>query len=71
MIYMKAFYLKHHLGLLKKTERIFKLNELPKTKTDPVNYQEKFHNNIQHHPHHLYVFTDGSMDNEKQPAQLF
>ena len=65
MIYMKASYLKHHLGSLKKTEVIFKLNELLETKTHPITYLEKFHNILQHHPDHLYVFMDGSKDNDK------
>ena len=66
MIYMKPSYLKHHLGSLKKTSAVvFELNELPKTKTHPITYQEKFHNILQHHPNHLYVFTDDSKDNDK------
>ena len=44
---------------------ILELNELSKTKTHPSTYQEKFHNIFQHHPDHLYVFTDGSNDNNK------
>ena len=31
----------------------------------PSTYQEKCHNILQHHPDHLYVFTDGSKDNHK------
>ena len=44
---------------------IFGLNELPKTKTHPITYQKKFHNILQHHPNHLYVFTDGSKNHDK------
>ena len=44
---------------------IFELKELPKTKSHPINYQEKFHNILQHHPDHLYIFMDGSKDNDK------
>ena len=38
---------------------------LHKIKTHPSTYQEKFRNILQHHPNHLYVFTDGSKDNDK------
>ena len=62
---MKALYHKHHPGLLKKNKVILKLNELSKTKTHPSTYQEKFHNILEYHPNHLYVFTDGSKDNDK------
>ena len=62
---MKTSYLTHHLGSLKKLEVILKLNELPKTKTHPSTYQEKLRNLLEHHPNHLYVFTDGSKDNNK------
>ena len=51
--------------IIKIPEVIYKLNELPKSKTYPSTYQEKFHNILQHHPDHLYVFTDGSKDNNK------
>ena len=51
--------------IIKKPKVIFKLNELPKTKTHPITYQEKFYNILQHHPDHLYVFMDGSKDNNK------
>ena len=44
---------------------ILKLNELSKIKTQPSTYQEKFHNILQHHRDLLYVFTDGSKDNNK------
>ena len=43
-----------------------KLNELFKTKTHSCTYQEKFHNILQFHPNHLYVFMDGSKDNNKK-----
>ena len=36
-----------------------------KQKIHPITYQEKFHNILQHHPDHLYVFTDCSKDNDK------
>ena len=42
---------------------ILELNEHSKTKTHPSTYLEKFHNILQHHPDHLYAFTDGSKDN--------
>ena len=51
--------------IIKKPEVIFELNELPKTKTHPITYQEKFHHILQHHPDHRYVFTGGSKDNDK------
>ena len=28
-----------------------------------LTYGEEFHNILQHHPDHLYAFTDGSKDN--------
>ena len=37
---------------------ILELNEHSKTKTHPSTYQEKFSNILQHHPDHIYVFTD-------------
>ena len=42
---------------------ILELNEHSKTKIHPNTYQEKFYNILQHHPDHLYVFTDGFKDN--------
>ena len=51
--------------IIKKTKAILELNELPKTKTHPSIYQEKFRNILPHHPDHLYVFTDGSKDNDQ------
>ena len=42
---------------------ILELNEHSKIKTHPNTYQEKFYNILQHHPDHLYVFTDESKDN--------
>ena len=51
--------------IIKKPEVIFKLNELPKTKTHPSTYQEKFRNILQNHPDHLYAFIDISKDNDK------
>ena len=44
---------------------ILKLNEHFKTKTHSSTYQEKFHNILQHHSDHLYIFTDGSKENNK------
>ena len=52
-------------GIIQKSKVIFKLNELPKTKTHPCTYQEKFCNILQHYHDHLCVFTDGSKDNDK------
>ena len=43
--------------IIKKPKVILELNELPKTKTHPSTYQEKFRNILQYHPNHLYVFT--------------
>ena len=42
------------------------MNELSKTetKTHPSTYQ-KFRNILQQHPDYIYVFTDGSKDNDK------
>ena len=51
--------------IIKNPKVILELNELSKTKTHPSSYQEKFHNILQHHPDHLYVYTDGSKDNNK------
>ena len=51
--------------ILEKPEVILKLNELPKTKTHPRTYMEKFHHIVSHHPEHLHVFTDGSKDHNR------
>ena len=51
--------------IIKTPKVIIELNEHCKTKTHPTNYQEKFHNILQHHPDHLYVFTGGSKANNK------
>ena len=49
-----------------KTPKVsLELKEHSKTKTHPNTYQEKFYNILQHHPDHLYVFTDGSKDNDR------
>ena len=53
------------LRIIKKTEVIFELNELPITKSHSITYQEKFHNILEHHLDYLYVFTDGSKGNDK------
>ena len=47
------------LGLLKKTEVIFWMNSL-KQKPIPVLIRRNFHNILQHHPKHLYVFKEVS-----------
>ena len=47
---------------------ILELNEHSKTKTHPSTYQKKFHNILQHHPDHLYVFTDGYKDKNKSSS---
>ena len=44
---------------------IFQLNKLPKTKTHPSTYLEKFHTILFHHLDHQYIFTDGSKDSNK------
>ena len=44
---------------------VTKPNVIPKTKTHPSTYLEKFRNILKHHPDYLYVFTDGSKDNDK------
>ena len=51
--------------IIKTPKVILKLNEHSKTKTHPSTYQEKFYNILQHHSDHLYVFMDGSKDNNK------
>ena len=51
--------------IIKNPKVILEHNELFKNKTHPSTYQGKFHNILQHHPDHLYVFTDGSKDNNK------
>ena len=45
--------------IIKKPKVILKLSELPKTKIHPSTCQDKFHHT------HLYIFTDGSKDNDK------
>ena len=49
--------------IIKNSKVILELNEL--TKTQPSTYQEKFHTILLYHPNHLYIFTDGSKDNNK------
>ena len=51
--------------IIKNPKEILDLNEHSKTKTHPSTYQEKFHDILQHHPDHLYVFMDDSKDNNK------
>ena len=51
--------------IIKKPKVILQLSELPKTKTHPSTYIEKFHTILLHHPDHQYIFTDGSKDNNK------
>ena len=50
---------------IKNPKVILQLNELPKTKTHPSTCQEKLQNILQQHPDYLYVFTNGSKDNNK------
>ena len=49
--------------IIKTPKVILELNEHSNTKIHPSTYQEKFYNIHQHHPDHLYVFTNGSKDN--------
>ena len=49
--------------IIKTPKVILEPNEHSKTRIHPSTYQEKFYNILQHHPDHLYVFTDGSKDN--------
>ena len=51
--------------ILEKPKVSLKLNELPKTKTHPSTYIEKFHHIVSDYPEHLYVFTDGSKDHSR------
>ena len=51
--------------IIKKNEIIFELNEFSETKPNPYTYQEKFRNILSNHPEHLYVFMDGSKENNK------
>ena len=60
---MKAFFPQTPPWIIKTPKVSLELNEHSKTKTHPSTYQEKFYNILQHHPDHLYVFTDGSKDN--------
>ena len=50
---------------IKNPKVILQLNELSKTKTYPSTYQEKLNNILQQNPNYLYIFTDGSKDNNK------
>ena len=50
---------------IKNPKVIPQLNELPKTKTHSITYQEKLHDILQQHPYYLYIFADGSKDNNK------
>ena len=72
MIYMKASNLERHLGSLKKTEVIFELDELPKTKKHPNTDQEKFHNILKHHIPTTYMSLQVAPRTiTKRLAQLF
>ena len=51
--------------ILEKPEVILQLNELPKTKTHPCTYIEKFHHIVSHYAEHLHIFTDGSKDHSR------
>ena len=51
--------------IIKKPQLILQLNKLPKTKTHPSTYLEKFHSILLHHPDHQYIFMDGSKDCNK------
>ena len=42
--------------IIKKPKVILKLNKLSKTKTHPSTYQEKYHNILQLHPDHQYLY---------------
>ena len=57
--------------IIKKPNMIFELNELPKTKTNPVIYHEKFHSILQHHPDHRYVLQMAPRTMTKRLVQLF
>ena len=59
----ESIFLQTPLWIIKTPKVILELNEHSKLKTHPSTYQEKFYNILQHHPDHLYVFTDGSKDN--------
>ena len=51
--------------IIKKPKVILQLYELPKTKTHPSTYIEKFHTILLHHPHHQNIFTGGFKDKNK------
>ena len=51
--------------IIKKPKVILQLSKLPKTKTHPSTYIEKFRTILLHHPDHQYIFTDSSKDNNK------
>ena len=57
--------------IIKKTKMILKPNELSKIKTHPSTYQDKFHNILQLHLDHQYVFTDGSKDYNKKSVPSY
>ena len=52
--------------IIKKTQVILQLNKLPKTKTHPNTYLEKFHTILLYHPDHQYIFVDGSKDSNNR-----
>ena len=60
---MNSIFLQTPPWIIKTPKVILELDEHSKTKTHSSTYQEKFYNILQHHPDHLYVFTDGSKDN--------
>ena len=51
--------------IIKKRKFILELSEHPKTKTHPSTYQDQFHDILEHHSNHFYIFTDEFKDNDK------
>ena len=51
--------------IIKNPQVILQLNKLPKTKTHPSTYLERFYTILLHHPDHQHIFTVGSKDNNK------
>ena len=51
--------------IIKNPKVNLQLNQFPKTKTNPFTYREKHQNILQQHPDYLYIYTNGSKDNNK------
>ena len=49
---------------------ILEPSEFLKTQSYRSTYQNQFHNIVEHHPNHLYIFIDGFKDNDKTASKV-